>query len=68
MIKENCFALKTEKGKPSCICLTKIHCENCSFFKTEEQVQTERAKALERLGKIAGSDQMVKKYYNLVKI
>ena len=68
MEKQTCFAYTTKNGKSACVCLTQIHCENCHFFKTEEQVQIERAKSLERLQRIAGNNQVVKKYYNLTKI
>ena len=43
--KTDCFAYKPKK----CVALNKKQCSGCRFYKTEEQVKTERKKAMERI-------------------
>lgn len=51
-VKKSCFAYTENNGKGGCRVLDKLYCrkeENCSFYKTEKQLNEEVAKAEKRL-------------------
>ena len=48
----DCFAAQEYNGKFSCKALTVMDCNECSFFKTKEQVREERKAAEARHKKV----------------
>jgi hypothetical protein len=56
-IMDKCFA---DKGN-ECSALTKKECQDCGFFKTEEQHQKDKKKVFNRLSKL-GLTYLLKKY------
>jgi hypothetical protein len=54
---DKCFA---DKGN-ECSALTKKECQDCGFFKTEEQHQKDKKKVFNRLSKL-GLTYLLKKY------
>ena len=65
-MNEKCFA---EVGNGKCAVLTVHKCpghEKCSFFKSEEQVESEKAKNFERIASLTEDEQICisKAFYN----
>lgn len=58
--EETCFAINS---MGECSALVKTQCENCKFFKTREQVEKERRKAITRLKGLNGGTYYLQKYH-----
>lgn len=60
-MRTDCFAYKQN----SCTALKVKQCEGCSFYKTKEQYELDRQKALERIRSLDAERQkyILEKYY-----
>lgn len=68
MDRIDCFARYEVSNKVKCSALDKKNCQNCTFYKTTEQVKSERAEAVNHLKEIGLYDDAVKKYGDIENI
>lgn len=59
----NCFAYNKEKR--ICVALKKKECEGCNFYKTREEAEQGREKAIKRIKSLDKNtrDQIIETYY-----
>lgn len=58
-MKQDCFA---NNGRGGCTLLDKKDCSNCNFYKTNEEFEEDRLKALQRIMSLHEKDYILNKY------